>query len=94
VEFGNPAHIAAFACRRPRRVRPYDRVKRPTPLLERDIPAVDEAAGTGRGEAPSSAALPSLWDVLAVQTQTPEQAPPVPAPSPLPSIPRQSGLWE
>ncbi len=96
VEFGNLAHIEAFARRRPRRVRLYDRVKRATPLVERDIPAVDEAAGNGGGEASSPASMPSLWDLLAVQAPAPasQQASHHPAPLPLASIPRQAGLWE
>jgi hypothetical protein len=95
VEFGNLAHIEAFARRRSRRVRSYDRVKRPTPLVERDIPALDDMPSTAQnGHNPLAPVAPSLWDVLAVQAQAPAHPSHLPSPSPLPSIPRQSGLWE
>ena len=94
VEFGNAAHIAAFARRRLRRVRSYDRVKRATPLVERDIPAEREAASNGHGSDTPLLALPSLWDVRTAQAEQPTQLPRLPTSSLYLSSPRQVGLWE
>lgn len=94
VLFGNLTHIAAFAHRRPHRVRAYDRVKRPVPLVTRDIPAQDEGSSNGQsGETPQFV-LPSLWDLLTTQTEHLAQSPQHLRPSAIASSPRQTGLWE
>lgn len=94
VEFGNLEHIEAFARRRPCHARPYDRVKRPAPLTETDIPAVDETTSNAKGTGILPLALPSLWDILAAQAEHPVQPPRLPTSSAFPSSPRPVGLWE
>ncbi len=96
VEFGNLAHIQAFARRRSRRVRSYDRVKRPAPLVERDIPALDDTqpAPYNGQSAPAPLTL-SLWDMLATQAPEADHLPVHPTALPHPSpAPQQSRMWE
>jgi hypothetical protein len=97
--FGDATHILLARVHVGRkRQGTFERPKRRVPIVERDIPALDEhAAATpnGSGHAAQQTLLPSLWDMITAPT-TPASAalPSLPVSRPTSSPPRQTGLWD
>jgi hypothetical protein len=99
--FGDATHILLARTRVGRKKRgAVEHPKRRMPVVERDIPALDEqalvqaASMNGNDHATPQVSLPSLWDVLTASTSLAPAAVsslPVSHPS---SAPRQTSLWD
>jgi predicted RNA methylase len=99
--FGDATHIQLARTLVGRKKRgAVEHPKRRMPVVERDIPALDEqalvqvASRNGNDHATPQVLLPSLWDVLTASTSLAPAAAPSLSVSRSSSAPRQTSLWD